>query len=1022
MHAVQEWIIQERVGDDLKTLAANIVMGSSGEKSEARKRLALSYSDYTGEVFRRADGAIDVVTGILVAGYIASIPSNQLPLAGMIQQLHGTFNERLDNLEETHLNALTELVTQRFPIVQQLLTPYAEQELSEILSLRALNHISVRKRIKNLFKRVTEGELSAIDESTKYKIYQWTARLCATQAETLPLARKIRDELVDYDVNIDLSIVDALIYEADGDIDAALRCLRDAKDADSRSAWFGLLTRVRGEVEALEWYDVSKIVDYQNFFSATGWVNWAIASAKCGKWKCAADVLLTLENRWDEVPVLSIIEGSVNAAFLLPDDFKSRVLDGLPLYQGMAAVSGTSAASYHSRALKCFGFAENRLRGKVDDDWMKALADWILWLRLMEPSAVLRNTAREQLKAEMQDGAKAIALIPFAYSFEIPYDPSPIRVYLDKRRRSGGLDDLARSAEFIVNAQFMSPKNLLEYLEENRNDLAGVVPAEFFATRLVESILEDERSADHARKVIDQYRGSLGEYNSKRLSMMIDAYEGDDVRRKLEELYQATGGIIDLKNLITYLKRLDDREALRPLCLELYSRAPTEECAIDVVAAFADPSSVDHEEVIRFLDENEHFLEHSEKLRGAKTSALFHAGRYIEAKTINQVSKRNGLTPENLRVDLGIAIASGDWEAIGGILNDAWDLREEHDAHALVSLAHLAGQQSQTRDRGMELLKLAATKAPDDAAVLAAVYWQHFQLGHDEESDPQWLSRALELSSDEGGPIWSMPLPYIADEWLPKRRNHLIEVERKWVQGEIPISVAAEAFNVSLSRMLLHTPIKSADEPDGRRRVVVPIVAADREVTEVDEEWTVGIDVTSIMVLQYIGILDEVIDSYRHVKFSPDIFEHLFRERTEARFHQPSRIRAARKVLEVHGRGRLTVLEVAQRPPRSLFKEVGMETAEVLQSAKSEGGIVVCVLPIYSAGSLMQKQADVSNYEDRIIALSSFGAWLYNTGKIGSDIYGRICSVLRISGNMEEGNAVPSNMADLPICIDGLAL
>ena len=41
---------------------------------------------------------------------------------------------------------------------------------------------------------------------------------------------------------------------------------------------------------------------------------------------------------------------------------------------------------------------------------MKALADWILWLRLMEPNAVLRNAAREQLKAEMQDGAKAIVL------------------------------------------------------------------------------------------------------------------------------------------------------------------------------------------------------------------------------------------------------------------------------------------------------------------------------------------------------------------------------------------------------------------------------------------------------------------------------------------------------------------------------------------------------------------------------------------------------------------------------------
>ena len=115
----------------------------------------------------------------------------------------------------------------------------------------------------------------------------------------------------------------------------------------------------------------------------------------------------------------------------------------------------------------------------------------------------------------------------------------------------------------------------------------------------------------------------------------------------------------------------------------------------------------------------------------------------------------------------------------------------------------------------MELLKLAAAKAPDDAAVLAAVYWQHSQLGHDEEADPQWLSRALELSSDEGGPIWSMTLPALhCDEWLPKRRDHLMEVERKWVQGEIPISVAAEAFQcIPQSNAFTH-----ADHERGRAR------------------------------------------------------------------------------------------------------------------------------------------------------------------------------------------------------------
>ena len=1021
VHAIQEWLGQQDVANDFRVLAADLVMGVPVERSEERKRLAAEYSKYTGEDGRRAQGPIDVVTEILVAGYLSSIPSNQRPLAGMLQQVHGSLNERLDNLEEKQVAALTELITERFPIVQQLLTPHVERELSEILSLRALDQTGARQRIQQLFKRVKEGDLSAINESVKCKVYQWTARLSATQKDTLPFAKEIRSLLAKIAPSTDLSIVDALIFEVDGDGDAALRSLRDAEDPDSRSVWFGLLTRVKGEQRALEWFDERRPQDYRDFFSGAGWVGWAIASSKCERWESTAKVLLALQGMWDEMPALPIIEGSVNAALLLPQDFRSRVLDGMPLFHGIAPTPRTAAENYHSRAMECIGYAERRLRGWVDEGWIKALEDWSRWLRLMDPEGNRREAAREHIKAEMQDGAKAVVLVPFAFSFEIDYDPSPLRAYLEQRRELGGLDDRARLAEFIVSAQFLEPRELIEYLNKNSENLIRVVPPEFFATRYVESILDDDKSSDDARKVIDQHRASLDEYHAKRLEMMVDAYEGDDVRSKLEDLYRETGSIVDLRNLIEFLKRAKDRGALKPLCRELYKRTPTEECAIDVVASLSEPLSFDYEEIIRFLDEDDHLLEHSEQLRNAKSSALYHAGRYTEAKDTNERSKGKRVTPENLRLGLGIAIASGDWEAIGGTLNEAWVLRETHDAYALVSLAHIAGQQSETRDRGLELLKLAAARAPEDAAVLAAVYWQHFQFGRDEEADPRWLLRAMESSTEEGGPIWRMSLPDIAEDWLPKRRDHLIEVDRKWIQGEIPISVAAEAFNVSLSRMLLHTPKRNADVPDGRRRMVLPIGAANRPDIEIDEDWTVGIDVTAVLVLQYLGLLEEVLNSFSHTKFSPDIFEHLFRERTDARFHQPSRINAARRLLELHGRKLIQILEVKQRPSRSLINETGLETAESLQWAKDSVGIAVCVRPIYSAGSLMEKEADVGEYGDAIVSLTAFAQWLNETGQLGSEVYGRICSVLRNSGDTED-EPLPSDLANRPVCFDRLAL
>ena len=1020
VHAIREWLSQEDVAKDFRILATDLVMGEYIERSEERERLADEYSSYTGEDRRRAHGPIDVVTGILVAGYLSAIPANQRALAGMLQQVHGSLNERLDNLEEKQVATLTELATERYPIVQ-LLTSHVERELSEILSLRALDQIGARQRIQQLFKRVNEGDLSAIEDSVKHDVYQWTARLCVTQKDTLPFAKEIRRLLSESTPRANLSIIDALILEADGDGDAALRTLRDADDRESRSVWFGLLARVKGEERALEWFDSRQPQDHRAFLSGAGWVGWAIASAKCERWESAAEVLSTLQGMWDEMPALSIIEGSVNAALLLPQDFRSRALDGMPLYHGITPTLGIAAVRHHSRAVECFGYAERRLQGQVNQGWIRALEDWILWLRLMDPERDRRESARKHIRAEMRDGAKAVALVPFAFSFEINFDPLPIREYLGQRGELGGLDDRARLAEFIVNAQSLKPGAFIEYLNNNSEELIRVVPPEYFASQHVESILGDDRSSGDARKIIDQHRASLDEHHAKRLEMMVDAYEGDDVRSKLEELYQETGSIVDLRNLIGFLKRANDRQALKPLCRELYMRTPTVECAIDVVASLSEQSSFDYEEVIRFLDENDHLLEYNEQLCNAKSGALYHAGRYSEAKSVVERSKARKLTPENLRLGLNIAIASGDWEAIGGMLNEAWTLREEHDAHALVSLAHLAGQQSETKDRGLELLKLAAARAPEDAAVLGAVYWQHFQFGHDEEADPQWLLRAVELSTETGGPVWQMSLPDMAGEWIPKRRDHLIEVDRKWVQGEIPISVAADAFNVSLSRLLLYTPKRSADVPDGRQRMVMPIVAADRPDVAIDEDWTVGIDVTAILVLQHLGILEDVLDSLSHAKFSPDVFEYLFRERTEARFHQPSRISAARRLLELHGRKLVQELDVEPRPSRLLIKEVGQETAEVLQWAKTTGGIAVCVRPIYSAGSLMEKEADVGEYQDTIVSLTSFAQWLYDTGQIGSEVFGRICAVLRNSGDTKD-SALPFDLSNRTVCIDRLAL
>ena len=183
--------------------------------------------------FRFAVDPIDVVVAVLEAGYIASIPPNQRPIAGMVQRVSEQVGEISEQLREIHSSPRTGSIT------QPAHTEEADQELDKILRLRAFDPPRARRNIQELRVRVNdEGDLAAASNSIKSKILYWTARLCATDAETLDLAKQLRDGLRQTDTNLELSIVDALLAVGEDNEDEALRLLRDHQDPDSRSVFF----------------------------------------------------------------------------------------------------------------------------------------------------------------------------------------------------------------------------------------------------------------------------------------------------------------------------------------------------------------------------------------------------------------------------------------------------------------------------------------------------------------------------------------------------------------------------------------------------------------------------------------------------------------------------------------------------------------------------------------------------------------------------------------------------------------
>lgn len=894
-------------------------------------------------------------------------------------------------------------------VKQTHLDEFAEQELSKILSLRVFGHIDTKQNIQVLRRRVVYGnDLSDVSASVKHKINYWTARLCASDTNTLDIAKQTLEELHSPAPDLDVSIVDALLAETKGDKDKALRILRDHDDPDSKATLFALLARLKDERDALDWFQEQENHNEPDFVTSIGWFNWAMIMAKLGKWKEASKQLVTLNEYWSDMPALALIEGQVSAAMLLPDDFRGMVLEGPPLYTGITPDQGSDKKDFHVRATECFEYFSQHPVVRDDSQFTKFVIDWKLWLRLMSPIKTNVNAAHKEIRQLMEAGdAKAVDIIDFAHVFNIPYDIKPLQKYLEQRKDIGGLDNYELNAECLLNEQVMSPGDRVIYLEQHQARLRKIMPLSFIVAMQIAALVEDDQT-DKARALVEKHTVEIGEMRSRYLFAIISRHEGNDNRQQLENLYDKEKSLAALQSLVSCLKRLGDRTALLPYARDLFERVRNENNALNVIWCLGDQSYFDQEATLEFLNSNNDIVEQSTDLQEVKAFALFYAGQFQEAKQVNDtlISIRDMQSDRNL--DINIAVCSGDWEHILTIIEQAWPERDTSEPRFLISLAELTSQQDKTPERALELARLAANKAPNDPHILASAYWLHFQLGHEDEVDPNWLKQATVHSSGDDSPLRAVSLKEIVTDLIPKRQEHLYEIEKMWSRGELPTNVAAGIFNMSMTHLILQDSAINTVKSDAKRRPMLPLITGGSAPVEIKDNWTIALDITSIMALTKLGLLEQSLNTFQHIKLSPNVMELLFQEKVKARFHQPSRIEAAKQVQQLLNRGQLRAIDRQATPPPNITSEVGPDLAALLQAARDTEGKVICFLPIYKAGSLLEQHADTSSHDDLIITATDLCVLLYKEGKIDTKDYERAIQYFKSSGQPERTNLPPS--------------
>ena len=855
-------------------------------------------------------------------------------------------------------------------IVQDLLARY--------LRRCSWNPSLAREQILTLSDNILFGDYDRASFEQKAKVLKWASRLSATDPEKLEQAKKLRTILRRLDNNADLRYIDALIWATEGDPDKALRAIRDISEPDARATLFFILQHSQGLEEALDWFSNQDHQSQPGWTTPLGWKNITLALSYKDRWEEAADLLKPIGQSFPDWPDLSFIEGTIQSALLLPKEYRDHMLTLNLYHPDMRPIEGKAADQIRQYAIQCFERAIEYMKGEHPNR-RKGAEERLLWLRLTAANPETRREAQEQVQKDLLDPRQIPFRVPIALAFDIQFDKENVWAKLQGRQRLGGLEANEQKACFALARSLLSPQEMLTFMENQEQLLLKEIPKGVLIETRLESLLRMGKTTQ-AKQILDAEGELFNDYDRIRIQTAIDYQEGKEGCEKLEEIYSETRDLQDLQNLVRCLQAEKDWIALQSKLNELFERERTANNAIRLIHCMSRSNPAAAPEILAFLIDNEDLIDREYQLKSAKGEALFLTGKLAEAKDLAEELMQERSNSQDLQLSIDIALQRGAWDEFPNIVMREWERRHAHPSHILIQLAALAAETDSTANRALELISLAIEKAENEPKILAQAIGMAFRLGKEGEELRQWVAKATELSSlpEKESPLQRVDMRTLVEEWMPAHQEWEQHIETLWREGSLPISVVASSLNIPLFRLLHSIPLANSKSEDARRRVILPIFSGKKSPAKLSSDWRIGLDITSIIMLYHFSILDKVAQAFNQIVLAPDTMVVLLNERNQVRFHQPSRIRFAKKVCSLIDDQQLN--EVSEIEDSPLKNEVGSELDHLLQKASEMDGFVVSPKSIHKVGSFGKLVADLGELDKRIMTTVDLENLLFDSG------------------------------------------
>ena len=1010
---IRNWLSDDQVRHDLKSLARERFIGKNAH-DDTLNRIREKYTEMTGVGVYGATYAIPIVLAVLHASVRATLSSSGNIIADLVKDAHADTAERIGKQSQAIEDVerqLHRLSPQEDPLHGEVL----REELDRIIKLRAIPGINSADEIEALIAKIqNEGSLSRAPVSDKAEVYYWAARILALDEKKASQAKSYlysyKNALPHYDTH-KVTYIEAWLHEAEGHTQDAIAILSDLNTPDARTSLLSLLANRDGNAAALAWLAENKPYA-ETLLSPAGWRNAAGMMAEEGRWQEGIDLLKNLsEEVFVSFPDLFFVKGLLHASFLLPKPTRPKLLQLFSVNFEAEAQEGEDATNHRRQSIKAFRRAHELLLTLEAEERARGCEYHLMWIRLTDPQE--RDAARLELTENMKDGEYASFMLNIALNFNATFDPEPLKRYLRRRKREGRQEPQEHIAQFLLTRHFGTPNDVLEYLEKEETTLKEIILPEPLAATKIDALVKSERIAD-AEKELERCVDIFSPDDFERQRLMIADRKGEELKQ-LEALYKRTSEYQDLANLVRYLEHTQQWTSLLPYARKRLETHKAMVCLRTLIQAMQQTGAPD-EDIVACLDEHQDLViphtPEGDELLFYRGLALFGLGRFSEAGEIAEDIAENSHNPNALSLEINIALRTGQWEHFTAIIDREFPRLEEFSPQLLLQMASVVADWDQ--GRAMEIINIATEKEPGNGEVQANAYWLATQIGRDIDATT-WLQRTMNLAQEGKGPVQRVTLRELVEK-MPSYAEQRREWEQQYLTGEIGLHQAAIFLNVPLTHILVGGLLGNEKETDPRRRTVIPIRYGGRSLVQLSKIRSIALDLSSLLLLESLEVLSETFTTLERVYLSPRLMDVLFIEHRQVRFHQPSRVEKARRILKLIDDEVIKLLPEV-RPPEALVTEVGEEMACLLHMAQTNSGRVLSTLPMHKAESLGEEDADLREFGPLVLKATQFLPYMERY--ISLEVYARARSYLTLvdhgeplGGNdWEQGPLYVSNLA-----------